>query len=348
MGPDFREKYVDLRCPSCGSGLLITGVIRCEKCIRDWDFKDGIPCFSDPSGAYKPELSAEEMDSLILHAIKNGCESALKTHLKENHPSIYRYVSGRNRSDWRFLLSNLDGENCLDLGCGWGNISVSLSTTFKNVYSVDSDLRKLKLLKICAEKKQIENIYAVNTDFLRLPFAGNFFDAVIMIGTLEWIPESQDSVLKTIANLLKNKGQLLIGIENRFGYLYFLGKKDEHSLLRWNTLLPQVFSRLLSVLLRRKYALTHSYLKYKSMLKNAGFKKIKFFSPIPDYRFPRFIVPLDSATGYENLLNIKTKVGRRNTIGRQINYHIYKFLIDAGLIKYLSNSYIITAEKNSD
>lgn len=85
-----------------------------------------------------------------------------------------------------------------------------------------------------------------------------------------------------------------VGIENRFGYLYFLGTRD-HSGLRYTSLMPRRLATLITQFRKhRPYRFyTYSYRGYRKLMLRAGFKPPRIYIAVPNYRDPRFIVPAD-------------------------------------------------------
>jgi SAM-dependent methyltransferase len=154
----------------------------------------------------------------------------------------------------------------------------------------------------------------VRGEALRLPFPDSFFDLAVMIGVLEWVGEScperdpmdvQRQALKNVYTCLKPEGRLFLALENRFGYGYLLGRRDEHTNLPWITLPPRALANLYSLAARRcpYRTYTHSYHALRLLLHEAGFVEAQVYWPVPDYKKPRFIVPLGSKTPLNFLLN---------------------------------------------
>jgi SAM-dependent methyltransferase len=124
-------------------------------------------------------------------------------------------------------------------------------------------------------------------------------------GVLEWVgyltdevkPNiAQERVLKEILRVLKPEGVLYIGTKNRFAFFNFLGVKDLHTRLHFINLMPRFLANIYCLIVKKhKYkTYLYSYLGYRNLLKKCGFKKIKFYTPLPSYRNFRFIFPLDN------------------------------------------------------
>ena len=102
-------------------------------------------------------------------------------------------------------------------------------------------------------------------------------------------------MLKDFHRILKPGGHVYVGIENRIGYVYFLGGRD-HGGLRFTSLMPRPIADIYSRLIKRQpyRAYTYSLLGYKNLLKKAGYSQIDFYATIPSYRNVFFLVVLMS------------------------------------------------------
>ena len=139
-------------------------------------------------------------------------------------------------------------------------------------------------------------------DHGKLPFAEKSFDVVIMNGVLEWVGSYlktgdplniQQKCLKEVRRVLKEAGELWIGIENRFGLKYLQGEPDDHlryyspkKPVSYTTVVPRIIANLMTQkalgIPYRTY--THSFWGLKRLLKRAGFKEAEFYYPLEGYR----------------------------------------------------------------
>ncbi|HQP91663.1 MAG TPA: class I SAM-dependent methyltransferase, partial [Candidatus Omnitrophota bacterium] len=153
-------------------------------------------------------------------------------------------------------LGDLSAKTVLDLGCGFGGISMGLAESCGRLYAVDSDQKRVDFLSARVRDKGYRSVSVVHTDAEVLPFEDSFFDLVILNGVLEWSgcgkkidPRlSQLKVLREVFRVLKKNGTLYLAVENRF--FPFNIFRDPHCRLPFVAILPfklsDLFSRMLS------------------------------------------------------------------------------------------------------
>jgi len=311
---------VDLVCPSCQQGLIkVDNKLECKKCGIFWDVRDGIPIFT----TIKPYLSDGTIkweSDIVKSAKKTGWRNALDASLKYKGFYTYKWMGDDSRVDWSYLIPLNSSSVVLDAGSGWGTLSVPLAERVKEVVCLDININRLNFLTIRAEQDGIKNITAINSDILNVPLRENQFDLVFLNGVFEWVGlssdkfsplELQEMVLEKINKLLKPDGYIYIGIENRWGFTFFLGARD-HNGLRFTSLLPRFLANIVQKWhgLGEYRALTHSINGYKKLLLRHNYKDIQFFAPLPQYRDPYYIVPLEKKNYlqycFSNLIISKT------------------------------------------
>jgi ubiquinone/menaquinone biosynthesis C-methylase UbiE len=182
----------------------------------------------------------------------------------------------------------------LDLGSGWGTVSLHLASMCEQVVAFDQMSLHLRWLRTVSEARDVHNIVLVQGgDTNHLPFPSGAFDAVIMNGVLEHVatntmgdPQAvQRRILREAARILKPGGVLYIGIENRLNYKYFLGVREGHIKMKYGALLPRPITRWYLWLTRRQpfREYTYSLLGYRKLLRSAGLSHQRFFAPWPTY-----------------------------------------------------------------
>jgi SAM-dependent methyltransferase len=292
------SRGTELRCTQCG-GMIeeSSGPLVCGSCRRSFEIVDGIPCFAENRDYYYGEVSHEQTQRLLGWSREMPWSQALSRLLPEvRYPSqLLGYIAGEQRAGWWPLLGLRPAWRVLDLGCGWGAISFALARRVAQVMACDLAIERLRFLKIRAQQEGVRNIEFVwGGDSPRLPFGDGAFDLVVVNGVLEWVPESvagdpvelQLRYLREAARVLAQSGQLLLGIENRWSWFYFMGRPEEHSRLPFVSLLPRplsnIYARKRTGRSYRTY--THSYRGYRRMLRKAGFRSGRALVPLADYR----------------------------------------------------------------
>ncbi|MBK7920532.1 MAG: class I SAM-dependent methyltransferase [Chloroflexi bacterium] len=301
---------MQLTCPDCSSILQEQEQqLICQNCDRIWALTDGIARFVE-NAYYWGELPQELMRKVNTHAKAHGWISALNTYVKDDYANIYNYVTDANRADFTYFIPLTQDSVVLDVGSGWGTIPYLLALRHKHVVSLESVEERITFQRIRAEQEGLDNLQLIQASFLRMPLAENSFDLAILNGVLEWIGiasevksprELQLNVLRKLWSSLKPGGWLYVGIENRFGYDYFLGGPD-HSGVPYTSLMPRsmanmVMSRKSGNTWRTKQRIdayrtyTYSYWGYKKLLQEAGFDNVQVNLVFPDYNHPAYIIP---------------------------------------------------------
>lgn len=348
----------ELVCPECQGGIKFEAenlLSVCMKCSRSWGFKQGIPSFAEQE-YYWNQIEKSEMNQLLQVANEKGYQEALETCLlPKTNEHTYGYALNESRGDFRFLLSHDRKSRVLDIGCGWGSVTSSLARTFGEVVAADTNIDTLQFLRIRARQEQLSNIDLVHIEPLdkaALPFSDGYFDVVVLNGVLEWTgmavndksPDAyQTDALREIKRILNKGGKLYIGIENRIGFQYFLGARDEHSETRFTNLMPRRIADLYMRLKNKGGYRTYTYTMfgYQALLSRAGYGRIQFYLPVRTYRDPEYIIPLQD----QGIVNyyLKNCIPRRS-FKHQVVYVMTRVLSVLGLFKYFVPGYSIVAE----
>ena len=116
----------------------------------------------------------------------------------------------------------LNGQEILDLGCGWGSFSLYAAAKFSesNITSVSNSIDQINFINEEAEKRNLKNIKAIKMDVNNLNL-DNYFDRIISIEMFEHL-RNYKSILSSLSSLLKDNGKLFIHIfcNKDITYLY--------------------------------------------------------------------------------------------------------------------------------
>lgn len=360
------EIPLSLTCPHCQAQLDTSDPAqsRCTSCGRTWPRREGILAFTAEAREYAFLSRLQQFDmpgieeTLAAAAAEHGWQTALTSYCRQaknvaESNFIMHYTLEERRAAWKLLLPLNQETVALDYGCGFGVYSLNLARTCRHVFALDLTFARLKFLHLRNAQMGVNNITPVWAgDRLPLPFPDGSLDLVIMNGVLEWVavrgsepPESiQTAYLREMQRILRPGGHLYLGIENRYGYGYFLGKRDEHSNLRFATLLPRRLANLYSRLWRgkpyREY--THSPERLCAMVVEGGFSQIRLYAPIPNYNAPRFIVDMQDKAAWSFAFDYLVKP--RNAQERLLKAGA-PAAIRAGLLQRTAPALMILAQK---
>jgi len=259
-----------------------------------------VSCLNDT--AEYLDTSKKELVTILNELHLSYWRDVITRHYYESNNWLWKIIIATNRSLFLDLLPIEKEDLALDLGAGWGQITIPLSQRC-DVVAVEGNVNKLEIIKSIADQEKRNNIIYILSNILDLPFDNEQFNIIIMNGVLEWVGVSrkdgdpidlQKKALSIVYELLVHGGYFYLGIENKLGLKYLLGEKDDHLGLKDFVYLP-------TKLLRQKYkemrneelrVFIYEKTEYEELLKEAGFKDIKFYVALPDYKIPQAFIEL--------------------------------------------------------
>jgi SAM-dependent methyltransferase len=349
-GSDVISRYCRIfRCPHCRGELVSRSeFLECTGCRNLFPVSEGFLQFSDAQSTHG-EFSADEMQEFLKIARESGWRAAIESYAKPRNSRVVDLIADpRRRLSLVPLESGVNGR-VLDFGCGYGGISMLLASMFDEVVALDGSQQRVGFLNIVRNQENIQNIIPTcYNDPTSLPFPDCSFDAITLIGVLEYLPlglddpnpiESQARCLREFLRVLRPGGRLLLHTKNRFGWQFLLGAPD-HSLIRFAPVLPRKVADQIS---RRVYdrpyrIISHSKRGYHRLLDEAGFVQQKYYWPVPGYQKPRSIIAMN-----DDLCR------QLRTAGRQsfgfVKISILKVLCSLGLLTHTVPNFGILAFK---
>ena len=290
-----------ITCPHCGNvANWKENEFRCEDCDRAVLPKDGVSTLARGTSYYWCEVPRDVARSLVQEATASGWRKALTLV----PPELRSEIAHPARALWKFFLPISNDSDVLELGSGWGSVSECLARTYQTVTALELTLERAQFSAVRFAQEGLNNVTVLHGGGdLALPFPDENFDLVVLNGVLEWLPDSnrghpreiQVKYLAECYRVLRPGGVVYIGIENRWGYPYWLGKREEHAHLRFVSLLPRWLANIYSLVFRgRGYATwTYSLAGYEKLLNEVGMHLARVLFPVPDYRWIQSVVPLD-------------------------------------------------------
>jgi len=242
-------------------------------------------------------ISEKEMKNVLKVAKKNWkkavCEMNIGNYTKDYIINEKKRGKIINLILKKIKENNIKNPKVLDIGAGFGAISIGLARKFDTT-SIDVNPYTLKFIKYRAEQEKVKiNLKKIKNLVYGLPIKA--FDIIVMNGVLEWVgcdlkgdvESIQKKALKNVFKVLKKKGLLFLAIENRLAFDWFKGKTS-HVPIKFIDLIPRKLADWVSLKKRGEKFRVYIYSKwkYKTILKNIGFKKIKFYTAYPNYQKP--------------------------------------------------------------
>ncbi len=129
-----------------------------------------------------------------------------------------------------------DGERILELGCGWGSLTLYLAARFPNarITAVSNSRPQREFIEARARERGLNNVAVITCDVNRLEFpAGTAFDRVVSVEMFEHMRNYQ-TLLGRIAGWLRPDGTLFVHLfaHSRYAYPFEIRDADDW-MARW-------------------------------------------------------------------------------------------------------------------
>lgn len=232
----------------------------------------------------------------------------LADHYTEDAPAYHRanYATPTVYSPLQFRQSYIermigdcnlpDGAKILDIGCGPGELVLSLTRKGADVWGVDIAEGMIRAAKELLAREDCDPDRLSVGDIENLDFADGWFDAVVASGVIEY-QQYDEAALREMNRVLRADGHLILNVTNRYAYLNWIDfvyrwlKKQRPSRAVLEFLKSQVLRRgPLNEFPDRR---THRPATFDLQLARYGFRKVGHryfhFSPVP--------MPLNSVLG---------------------------------------------------
>ena len=202
-----------LCCPKCGGDLTFDSEsLSCLNCHQPYQVLDGIPSLFWPN-----EWDSSKED--VTDKIKSFYE---KTPFPDydDFDDVGSLIDKARKGLFAKLLNDQIpfGTRILECGCGTGQLTNFLSIASRTVIGIDICMNSLKMANKFREANDLKRAHFYQMNLFRPSFKPQSFDLVISNG----VPHhTSDPFLafKSISNLVKPNGYILIGLYHKYGRL---------------------------------------------------------------------------------------------------------------------------------
>lgn len=259
-------------------------------------------------------------------------------------PSLY-HLSPTRANILRPFSHALRGR-VLEIGAGCGAISRFLGENGGEILSLEGSYRRASIA--ASRTRDLPNVKVMAERFDDFKGDGSF-DAVTLIGVLEYAGMFSDAaapaphMLRRAWDLLAPGGRLFIAIENQLGLKYFAGAPEDHLGIamygvegRYRTGQPQTFGR---------QALGR-------LLAEAGFERVEYLVPAPDYKVPNTILTEEglASRDFDAAALVWENVLKDPQLPEHTHFQLQRawpVIVRNGLGVDMANSFLICASKEA-
>jgi len=214
------------------------------------------------------------------------------------------YLTNRERLSVLDILPLEKGQNILEIGPGYGQMTGAIAQRVASVDVIEADTAQARFCRVRLDQEGLDNVrVTAGGSEAGLPYADGAFDGVVMNLVFEWcavrskLPHEQVQLayLAEIARVLKPGGFLYLSTKNRYALRLLVGGRDEHmAYRRFGSALPRAIGKALMGR-ERPHGYLYSFKALRSRIADAGFRIETPYWAVPDMRWPTRYVPLDDA-----------------------------------------------------
>ena len=254
------------------------------------------------SGHYADLPDAAELE-LLQFLAENPWREGLRKRLVDN-PWLASIITDPRRPAALLRVPLSPGSRVLDVGAGWGQLSIPLAHRGHQVVAFDQTPNRLRLVDAIARQEGV-SCDLVCGDIETAPLRQGSFDLIILNGVLEWTVRDrvtdaspdmhQVVVLEKCRSLLAPGGRIFLAIENALGLKYLMGSREDHCGQPWIGLMEdnEAHAAWQAIGASGIKARIHDLEGYRLLFARAGLSEQAAWGCFPDYKLPSHVIPLD-------------------------------------------------------
>jgi len=209
---DFITQSIDLFCcPKCGGDMAFDNEsFNCSSCHQRYQVSDGI------ASLFWPNEWNHSIDD-VTDRIKSFYEETPFPNY-DDFDNVGSLMDKARRGFFARLLDDQIpfGTRILECGCGTGQLTNFLSVASRTVIGTDICMNSLRMAKGFKEANDLQRAHFYQMNLFRPCFKPHSFDLVISNGVLHHT-SSPFLAFKTISDLVKPNGYVLIGLYHKYG-----------------------------------------------------------------------------------------------------------------------------------
>ncbi len=245
---------------------------------------------------YSDGLSHEQALLSVLNKTQDlrWCSTELQAHCNN---WVMQYHLSPLRSQVISALSLPESGPILEIGCGCGAISRYLGDCGYSVDAIEGSDQRAALARHRCKGLDHVQIYHANARKLNLP--SRHYAAVLFIGVLEYagafaeqgISPEQEVVaaLQQVIPALQDHGVIIIAIENRLGFKYIAGAREDHYAVA-NIGLYDYPAHDGALWQRYGGIKTWDLQQWTTLIDQVGGLHKRLYYPFPDYKLPQVLL----------------------------------------------------------
>ncbi len=291
---------------------------------KEYQYNDGDDIENYILSVYKKNPTDEDIDKIL----QSNDTWAIQYHLSPDRKNLLSWYNFKK------------GSSVLEVGAGCGAVTEVFLDKGLDITAVELTKRRADIIRERYKGRQGLKVYAGNIHEQNLT---KKFDYLTLIGVLEYAGRftKGDTPFQTMLEenkvFLKKGGEIIIAIENKLGLKYWRGAPEDH--------INRIFEGVEGY---PNYdgVKTFSRKELRELLEKAGFKDIRFYYPLPDYKFCYEIFSDDYVpTVRHRVTPILFPTPHPSQSYSVFNErYVAESLQDAGLFKDFANSFLVFAK----